>query len=169
MIGSPPITLKGYMADEDLELDDSTIEQQEEKNKVEKRIKSLSEKTRLASEERDAEKARAEKAEAEASQAKKDVEFFKSFNAVTSKYAGASEYQDKIKELTNKGYDLEDAAVAVLNKEGKFVPPPAPSVPRESPAGGSATTNISRGSKSVGEMTPEEKREILKENLNLSL
>lgn len=159
------------MADEelDLDLDDSANETQEQINKAEKRIKSLSEKTRLASEERDAEKARADKAEADRLAALKDAEFYKNFNTVSSKYQNAGEYQDKIKELTDKGYELEDAAVAVLNKEGKFIPPtPAPE-PKESPAGGSAVTTPKAGSKSLNEMTPEEKREVLKDNLGLSL
>lgn len=153
------------MADElDLDLGDSTTDEQEEKNKVEKRIKSLSEKVKNTSDERDAERARADKEATEKAKALKDADFFKNFNQVTSKYQGASEYQDKIKEKHDAGYEIEDAVVAVLNKEGKFIPP-ATTTPKESPNGGSATTTVKSGDKSMSEMTTDEKREILEKNL----
>ena len=151
---------------------DSDLEQEPtEEVKVPRRDqrvdKALSEKAK-AEEERDKTLKALEKQKAETEALKKDIEFNKNFNTVSSKYQGASEYQDKIKELTNKGYDLEDATVAVLNKEGKFNPTQAP-VPKESPAGGSSATQVTKGSKSVSEMTQDERRELLKNSLELTL
>lgn len=118
------------------------------------RFTQLSEKVKTTAEERDI-------AKAEAEQAKKDAEFYKGFNAIASKYPGASDFQDKIKEKTDTGYDLEDATVSVLAKAGKFS---APQVQRSSPAGGSATTSSrSPDDKPTGEMTTAEKREKLLE------
>lgn len=150
------------MADEDLDLDDSTIEEQEKVNKVEKRIKDLSEKVRLTASERDDfAKAKAE-AEAKVESAQKDVEFFKNFNTMASKYQGATDFQDKIQEKVKAGYELEDATISILAKEGKYTPPPVVQAPKQSPAGGSATNTIkSGGEKSVGEMTQDERRNFL--------
>ena len=140
----------------------------EKKPRMDQRIeKALSEKAKA---EEDAEKANktAEKHKLEAETAKKDLEFFRNFNTVSTKYEGAAEFQDQIKEKVSAGYDLEDATVAVLNKQGRFVPPPPTPQPKESPAGGSAITNLSKGSKSVSDMSQEERRAILNDNLNLS-
>lgn len=158
------------MADEELDLDlDAEQEETPKVHPIDKRInKALSEKAKAEEERAKAEKA-AEKAAKEAEAAKKDLEFFKNFNTISSKYQGSAEYQEQIREKVAAGYDIEDAAVAVLNKEGKFVPQTPPPAPKESPAGGSAVTNISKGEKSLGEMTQEEKREILKDNLSLTL
>lgn len=141
------------MADEDLGLEEGEI-----KNKVEKRIKDLSEKVKTASQERDElSKAKAEAETARAS-AEKERDFFSSFSDMTGKYPGASEYKDAIKEKVLAGYDPEDATVSVLAKEGKLsnYTPPART---ESPAGGSASTTMrNEGYKTVGEMTKAEKR-----------
>ena len=152
------------MADElDLELDDSTT-QDENNNKVEKRIKDLSGKVKTTSEERDAALAETQKVEAEKQAALKDAEFYKNFNATASKYQGAGEYQDKIREKVMAGYNIEDATVSTLVNEGKFTPPPTPQPPRESPVGGSAPTQLKTGgAKTVGEMTQEERRAELME------
>lgn len=147
----------------DLELDDSTP-QDENNNKVEKRIKDLSGKVKTTAEERDAERVKSQQLETEKAVALKDAEFYKNFNATASKYQGAADYQDKIKELTDKGYELEDATISILAKEGKYTPPPTPQPPRESPAGGSAPTQLKTGgAKTVGEMTQEERRAELME------
>lgn len=141
----------------------------EKKPRMDQRVeKALSEKAKA--EEAAAKEAKArEKAEREAEAAKKDLEFFRNFNTVSSKYQGASEYQDQIREKVAAGYELEDATVAVLNKEGKFVPPPPPPQPKEFPAGGSAVVHSSKSNKSVAELSQEERREILKDNLSLNL
>lgn len=154
------------MADDLLDLDLGSTEEQEHTNKVEKRIKDLSEKVRVTATERDEIKAQADKAEAEKATALKDVDFFKNFNATASQYQGALEYQDRIKEKVDLGYNMEDAMISVLAKEGKLNPQNAqtPPPPKESPAGGSATTTITNsGDKTIGELTREEKRAKLME------
>lgn len=149
--------------DTDLDLD---LTDEEKKPRRDQRVdKALSEKAK-AEEERDKTLKALEKQKAETEALKKDIEFNKNFSAVSSKYQGASEFQDKIKELADKGYDLEHAAVAVLNQEGKFTSTP---LPKENPAGGSAGTQVTKGTKSIGEMTQAEKREILKDSLELTL
>jgi len=148
------------MAEElDLELD----EEQDNINRVEKRIKSLSDKVKLSSEERDAAtKAREEEATARAS-AEKERDFFKGFNQVSAKYQGANEYQDKIWEKVKSGYDVEDATVAILNKEGKLTPN-QPKVEVARAGGGSAATAMTGSdTKSPNEMTQDELRTSLRE------
>lgn len=126
------------MADEELELDlDST----EEITRKDNRIKSLSDKVKEKAELAEAEKARADKAEAERQAALKDAEFYKGFNTVSPKYQGSSEYQDKIREKVALGLDVEEATMLVMAKEGKYTPP-APTVERQSAAGGTASTGI---------------------------
>lgn len=135
------------MADElDLELDD----EQENINKVEKRIKSLSDKVKLTSEERDELAKAKETLEQEKSSISKERDFYKGFNAISTKYQGASEYQDKILEKVNAGYDVEDATIAILAKEGKFTPQ-QPKIETEKVAGGSANTSF----KGDDEKTPD--------------
>lgn len=148
------------MADDEINLD-LNEDNQEEITRKDSRIKSLSEKVKLTSEERDALAKAKEEAEAKYAAAQKDADFFKSFNTVSGKYQGASEYQDKIREKVNAGYAIEDAARVVLMDEGKYSPP-APKVERESVIGGSAVTNLkANDSKSPDEMTQEERRAAL--------
>lgn len=91
----------------------------------------------------EADKARlaAEKAESD-----KERDFYKGFNTMASKYQGAADHQDKILEKVKAGYDIEDATVAVLSREGKLGAPAeqpgvtqAPIAQPSSPAGGSAS------------------------------
>lgn len=149
------------MADEELDLE---LESEEDKiNRVEKRIKSLSEKVKLTSEERD-ELAKAKEAEATArANAEKERDFYKGFNQVSAKYPGASDYQDKILEKVNAGYDVEDATISILAKEGKFTPA-QPKTESERAAGGSASIGITgKAEKSPNEMTQDERRAQLME------
>ena len=148
------------MADE--ETLDLNEDNQEEITRKDSRIKSLSDKVKTTSEERDALKAKAEEAEAKAIQAQKDAEFFKGFNTVSSKYAGSSEYQDKIREKVALGLDIEDATKLIMVNEGKYVPPVVP-VERESAAGGSATTSMPLGDKTIEKMSQTELRAALVE------
>ena len=105
-----------------------------------------------------------EEAEAKANAAQKDVEFYKNFNIVSAKYQGANEYQDKIREKVMSGYDVEDAMISILAKEGKFQGMPTPTPEREMAAGGSAPTAMAgSGGKSVDEMSKDEKRAALEE------
>lgn len=139
------------MADE-LELDDI--------NRTEKRIKDLSSTVKTTSEERDAANAAKEAAEAARLAAEKERDFFKGFSEVSTKYQGASEHQDKIWDKVKNGYTVEDATVAVMNSEGKLVPPPpAPLAPA---AGGSAPMpSLELSQKPLEEMSREDKRATL--------
>ena len=134
-------------------------------NKVEERIRDLSGKVKDIAAERDAEtKAKAEATD-RATKAEKERDFFKGFAATTSKYPAASEYQDKIREKVMGGYDIEDATVSILAREGKLTSPRAE---QKSPVGGSAVTNpVGGGDKQISEMSHEEKRKILEEHLSL--
>jgi hypothetical protein len=141
---------------EDVQLDDDVQE-----SKVEKRIRQLSNKVKLTSKERD-ELVKAKKTlETERDSAKKEAEFYSAFSDTTDKYPAAKEYKNKIKEKVLGGYSVEDAAVAVLAKEGKLTMPQSP---KDNPAGGSATNPPATGeSKPLSEMSREEKRtEVLK-------
>lgn len=121
----------------DLDLNENNDEEIISRNK--KKINSLSEKLGISEKEK-SDLAKAKEDEALARQnAEKERDFFKGFSQVSSKYQGATEYQDQIWEKVKAGYDIEDAAVSILNKEGKLVTPPPE---RESAAGGSASTGI---------------------------
>jgi hypothetical protein len=150
------------MTDE-LELDLGEDNSEEIINRKDKRIKSLSEKYE-SSEKEKAELAKAkEEAEAKATAAQKDADFFKGFSQVSSKYQGAGEYQDKIREKVMAGYDVEDAAISILAKEGKLQGAPTPT-PRDTAAGGSASMGITGGmEKSPDEMTQDERLATLKD------
>lgn len=148
------------------ELDLDLTEGQEEINREKSRNKGLSEKVIQTAKERDEATALATKEAAEKATALKDVEFYKNFSTVASKYQGANEYQDQIREKVALGLDVEDATMLVLTKEGKYTPAPvAVEAPRrESPAGGSAVNAIkSGGEKSASEMTQAERRTQLME------
>lgn len=149
------------MADEDL-LD---LELEDKENLVEKRIKGLSEKVKLTSQERDElAKAKAE-LEAERDTISKERDFYASFSDSISKYPTASEYKESIKEKVMSGYTVEDATVAVLAKEGKLSSSPTPEAPKDNPAGGSAVVNPGSGEKGLDEMSRDEKRAALVEAL----
>ena len=137
--------------------------EEEKKNRPDQRVAKLLSDKEALTKERETEVEARKKAEAEKVEALKDVEFFKNFNTVASKYQGASEYQEKIREKVNSGYTLEDAARTVLLDEGKFTAPPVqtPEVRRESPAGGSSPTNIKSGEKPLNEMSLDDRRNML--------
>lgn len=144
---------------DDLDLDLGDDSSEKIISRKDKKIDSLSEKLGISEKEK-AETATKAETEAKArADAEKERDFFKGFNQVQNKYAGASEYQDRIFEKVKAGYDVEDATISILAKEGKFTtPPPA----QESATGGSAATTISSGGdKSPGEMTQDERRSAL--------
>lgn len=128
----------------------------EKPTRSDNRFKQLSETVETTAKERD-------EANAAKQAAEKELEFYKSFSKISSKpeYSAAPDYQDKIKEKVLLGYDMEDAAISVLGKAGKYN---APVRERSSPAGGSASTAIQAGDdKPVAEMSRAEKRAALLE------
>ena len=132
-------------------------------NKVEQRLKDLSEKVRLASQERDEKDTLLKQKEIEIANANKERDFYSKFSDSTAKYAGAHEFKDKIREKVMAGYDVEDATVAVLAKEGKLSQP-TQVVEKDTVAGGSATTALKgEGKKNLSEMSRDEKRQMLLE------
>lgn len=155
------------MADEFLEeLGLEPEEAEVQKVKQDKRLKDLSEKVRLTAEERDEKDKLLTEQTSQLQASQKETEFYKNFNTLAAKYPGASDYQDAIKEKVNAGYDPDDAAVAVLAKEGKLPgQTQSPVVDMESPAGGSAVNTIKgEGSKSASEMSQDERRAELMKN-----
>ena len=149
------------MADDTLDLEqlDNEIEKE---NKVEKRIKDLSEKVKFTAEERDAERRKLEEETAKSGNLQKEIEFLNSFGNQLGKYPDASQFKDKIKEKVLKGYSVEDATVSTLASEGKLSPK---EVNIDNVAGGSAAVNqpVGGGEKPISEMSREEKRNALLE------
>ena len=139
------------------------LELELEENDVERRIKDLSKKVKLTSEERDEKDRIIKERDGQLTTIGKERDFFKDFSGNIAKYPQASEYQDAIKEKVMLGYTVEDATVSILNKEGKLQATPPPVSPKENPAGGSAVANIGGGEKSISEMSRDEKRAKLEE------
>ena len=148
------------MADElDLEQLDTEIEKD---NKVEKRIKDLSEKVRLTSEERDEQKRLLGERDKKITELEKENSFNSGFADVLASHSAAKDHKDDIKAKVLAGYSIEDATFAVLGKAGKLGQPTPP--PKDNPAGGSAVTQPITGvEKTHNELTREEKRAKLLE------
>lgn len=146
---------------DELELD---LEGSEDINKTEQRIKNLSSKAKEAYNARDEAQAAALAAKTEAEAAAKERDFFKGFSAISARYPNATEYQDAILEKVNAGYSTEDAAVSVLNANGKLtqVEQQVQTVQASSAGGGSAATMIQDNTqKPVSEMSQTERRNAL--------
>src|SRR3990167_2021398 len=143
----------------DLEQLDNDIEKE---NKVEKRIKDLSEKVRLTAEERDAGKRQLEEATSKTNNLQRERDFYASFSDVVSTNPAAKDHKEDILAKVKGGYSVEDATFAVLGKAGKLGQP-QPIV--DNPIGGPAAVNqpITGASKKVSEMSRDEKRNALLE------
>lgn len=139
------------------ELDD-IIEQPSE---VEKRIKTLSEKVRLTSEERD-EKDRLLKEQSDKTSAvERERDFYIGFSDVVSANPAAKDHKDEILVKVKSGYTVEDATYAVLGKAGKLSQSKTDEI---ATAGGSAANAVQQtGEKSINEMTQAERRALLVE------
>ncbi len=143
------------MPDEEIELE------LDDQNNVEKRIRSLSEKVKLASGEKEDLRKKLEEEQQKSAALEKEHAFLSSFGEQTTKYPDAISFRDQIKERVLKGYSMDDATVAVLNQEGKLF---KKEIPHESPAGGSATITPQSGSeKKVSDMSRDERRNALLE------
>ena len=153
--------------DEDLNLDLDLIENDAEKNlKVKNRFQQLSEKVIITSKERDDANSKAKAAEDARMAAEKERDFHKGFSKISAQHPEAINYQDQILERVNKGYDPEEAALAVLAKEGKlanqFQETGGAAIQARSTSveGGSAGTTI-HGAKSPSDMSHAEKYDAL--------
>lgn len=153
------------MDDLEFDLDLNNSDQNIKNNRTDKRVQDLLEKRQVDAKIIEESKVKAEDERLEREALAKERDFFKDFSQSTSKYPGASEYQDAIKEKVMAGYSVEDATVAVMAKEGKLQNFSTPES-KDSPAGGSATNALkTEGEKTIAEMTQAEKRAILEKEL----
>ena len=84
------------------------------KLQVKNRFQSLANKVRdEAKQKEDAIKAK-EAAEQKTAEMEREMQFLDKFSEVSNKYPNATAYRDQIKEKVKSGYDLEDAALAIL-------------------------------------------------------
>lgn len=149
--------------DNELELNLDEIESNsEQKLQVKNRFQQLSDKVKLEAQEKDKALAEAKANAEKAEQAQKETEFYKSFSQLSSKHPEAINYQAQILDRVNRGYDAEEATLAVLAKEGKLTQAPQ-QVRTPSAEGGSAMTNISEGDKPLNDLTRDEKLSALQE------
>lgn len=130
----------------------------QEPSRAEERIKELSDKVRLTSEERD-EKARLLETTT------RERDFYQSFTDLVATNPAAKDHKDAILEKVKGGYTTEDATFAVLGKAGLLGGQPQSS-PTQGVAGGSAANTITQaGEKPVSEMSQTERREQLAKEL----
>jgi hypothetical protein len=127
-------------------------------SRAEERIKELSEKVRLTSEERD-EKARL------LDTTTRERDFYASFTDVVATNPAAKDHKDAILEKVKGGYTPEDATFAVLGKAGLLGGTQPQPQTQMSPAGGSATTTVQPGEKPMAEMSQAERRAALAKDL----
>lgn len=146
----------------DLDLDNIQV-QTDKKLKVKERFSKLSEKVTLSNKEKDDALAKVKTSEEESKSLARERDFYKDFSISGAKYPNAAQYQDKIFDKVKAGYATEDAIVAVLNKEGKLTTQAQPAPVHKTVEGGSATTNVSSGEKSIDEMTRAEKLTALQD------
>jgi len=150
----------------DNELENLDLEEDKSKeiiSRKDKKIDSLSEKLGLTEKEKEEISKKAETEAQARAEAEKERDFFKGFNQVASKYQGANDFQDKIWEKVKAGYDLEDATISIMAKEGRYSPPPVPQE-RGVTAGGSAATNIAdMVDKKPSEMSKDELRSTIQD------
>ncbi len=151
------------MADELITKTSEELAAENNQSEAEKRIKQLSEKVRLTSEERD-EKIRL------LDETTKERDFYSGFSDMVTTNPAAKDHKDEILAKVKGGYTVEDATFAVLGKAGKLgQPAPKPAEPLN-PAGGSAVVNTSTsaGDKPISEMTQAERRAKLAQELIIS-
>ena len=145
------------MSDQELELD-LDLEEEPNINRSEQRIKDLSSKVRNQAQETATEREARQQAETRAETAEKRAEFLESFAGVAAKFPNASEYKDAIQEKVLSGYSVEDAAVAVLNAEGKLLPQDTQTEPQSEIGGSASLPPLGGAEKPLDGLTSEEKR-----------
>lgn len=129
-------------------------------NPSEERIKQLSEKVRLTSEERDEKDRLFAEQSTKITSAERERDFYKSFADVVATNPAAKDHQDDILAKVTSGYTVEDATFAVLGKAGKLN---QPVIETQHIAGGSAVITPPQGgaTKSISEMSRDEKRQAI--------
>lgn len=135
-----------------------------DESESQKRIKQLSEKVRLASEDRDEKDKLLKESNEKYATLERENAFNSGFADILGTQPLAKDFKDEIKAKVMSGYSPEDATFAVLGKAGKLGSSPAPA----SPAGGSASTTLPTGQKSVSEMSLAEKRSQLEKEMTIS-
>lgn len=141
---------------EDTTSNPAPAETPREESRSQERITQLSEKVRLEAEARAA-------AEQKALEAERKAAFAEGYADFALNNPAAKEYKQQIQEKVLAGMSVEDAGYAILGREGKLGAAVQPIV--QSPAGGSAITNVPMsGEKTVGQMTQQERRAALMEN-----
>lgn len=159
------------MADENITKTAEELEQENEISRSQQRIKQLSEKVELTSKERDELQNSIEERDNKIADLERNNSFNEGFADVLGAHPAARDHRDAIKEKVMGGYSVEDATYAVLGKAGQLGTPDTEttkleSTTNEAAAGGSADTVINQGGdKPVGEMTQEERRAKLSEEL----
>ena len=135
-----------------------------EPSDAEKRIKQLSDKVKLTSEERDEKERLLQESATKIAATERERDFYAGFSDVVATNPNAKDFKDDIKSKVLAGYSVEDATFAVLGKAGKLGAPAPAETP--SPAGGSAVISLpdNGGAKSISEMTQAERRQALMEN-----
>lgn len=134
-------------------------------SEAEKRIKQLSEKVRLTSEERDEKDNLVKERDIEIVSLKTENSFNSGFADVLGNHPAAKDFKDDIKTKVLAGYSVEDATFAVLGKAGKLGAPAT----RQDIAGGSADTTITgNANKEIKDMSLAEKRGVLAQELTWS-
>lgn len=124
------------------------------------RVNELSGKIRGLSEAADLEKKNREAAETKTAEVERERDFYQGFAEVLSTNPAAKDHKDEILTKVKSGYTVEDATYAVLGKAGKLGQPTPD--PEMTPTGGSATTTPPQGgSKSIQEMTREERKQAV--------
>ncbi len=142
----------------------SELETENRLSESEKRIKQLSEKVRLTSEERDEKDKVLKERETRIAELERKDSFNTSFTDILGTYGEAQAHRADIEAKAMAGYTVEDATLAVLAKAGKLgavKPVAAPQV-----GGGSAATFMpSTGNKEPKDMSQAERRELLSKEL----
>lgn len=147
--------------------DDNLIIDSSPESEAQKRIKQLSEKVRLTSEERDEKNRLLEEQSTKNAELTRERDFYQGFSDVVSTNPAAKDHKDDILAKVKGGYSVEDATYAVLGKAGKLGSQSTPET-TPSPAGGSASTGVPQGgsNKALHEMTREERKALVLEAQN---
>ena len=138
------------------------LQAQNIQSEAEKRIKQLSEKVRLTSEERDEKDRLLGESAKTIEQLTKENTFTSGFADMLGTYPLAKDHKDEIKAKVLSGLSVEDATFAVLGKAGKL----GQSSYSPQVAGGSADTVMNgTGAKEIKDMSLADKRAALEKSI----